>query len=145
MASDSKQYTAFTVPGRGLFQWRVMPFGLHPAAATFKRALDSIIGTELHPFTIAYLDGIIVIGRDIAEHTRNLLEVFQRLRTANLRINKEKSVKLRWDTEEQAAFDMLKERLTCPDGRTPGHTKDNLTGCFKVLLAGDVPWRQKAR
>jgi len=41
MASDSKQYTAFTVPGRGLFQWRVMPCS---AAPTFQRALDSVTG-----------------------------------------------------------------------------------------------------
>ncbi|TDG38911.1 hypothetical protein AWZ03_014667 [Drosophila navojoa] len=27
MAADSRECTAFTVPGRGLFQWRVMPFG----------------------------------------------------------------------------------------------------------------------
>ncbi|XP_070066970.1 uncharacterized protein [Drosophila virilis] len=26
---DSRECTAFIVPGRGLFQWRVMPFGLH--------------------------------------------------------------------------------------------------------------------
>jgi len=90
MASDSKQYTAFTVPGRGLFQWRVMPFGLHSAAATFQRALDSVIGPELDPFVFAYLDDIVVIERDLAEHTRNLQEVFQRLRAANLRINNEK-------------------------------------------------------
>ncbi|KAM8701898.1 hypothetical protein ACLKA7_000779 [Drosophila subpalustris] len=33
MAADSRECTAFTVPGRGLFQWRVMPFGLHAPAS----------------------------------------------------------------------------------------------------------------
>ncbi|KAH8356644.1 hypothetical protein KR084_001058, partial [Drosophila pseudotakahashii] len=67
MAPDSKQYTAFTVPGRGLFQWRVMPFGLHSAAATFQRALDSVIGPELDPFAFAYLDDIVYLGHMVSE------------------------------------------------------------------------------
>jgi len=64
MASDSEQYTAFTVTKQGLFQWRVTPFGLHSEAATFQRALDSVIGPELDPFALACLDDIVVIGRD---------------------------------------------------------------------------------
>jgi len=34
LEESSRQYTAFTVPGKGLFQWRVMPFGLHSASAS---------------------------------------------------------------------------------------------------------------
>ena len=29
MDESSRKYTAFAVTGRGLFQWRFMPFGLH--------------------------------------------------------------------------------------------------------------------
>ncbi|XP_073841503.1 uncharacterized protein [Musca autumnalis] len=68
---SSKKYTAFTVAGRGLFQWRVMPFGLHSAPATFQRALDSVIGAELEPFAFAYLDDIIVSGKSLEEHLDN--------------------------------------------------------------------------
>ncbi|KAH8286695.1 hypothetical protein KR018_009974, partial [Drosophila ironensis] len=75
---------------RGLFQWRVMPFGLHSAPATFQRALDQVIGPEMMPHAFAYLDDIIVIGRTLEEHQENLREVFRRLRAANLRINPEK-------------------------------------------------------
>jgi len=58
MAKDSRQFTAFTVPGRGLYQWKV--FGHRSASATFQRALDSVIGAE--SFASAYLDDTIVIG-----------------------------------------------------------------------------------
>ncbi|KAL6417479.1 hypothetical protein ACFW04_012707 [Cataglyphis niger] len=37
---ESRPATAFTIPGRGLLQFRVMPFGLHSAPATFQRLLE---------------------------------------------------------------------------------------------------------
>ncbi|TDG38304.1 hypothetical protein AWZ03_015274, partial [Drosophila navojoa] len=90
MAADSREFTAFTVPGRGLFQWRVMPFGLHSAGATFQRALYTVIGPEMEPHAFAYLDDIVVIGASKEEHTANLREVFRRLRAANLKVNRKK-------------------------------------------------------
>ncbi|KAM8702370.1 hypothetical protein ACLKA7_007800 [Drosophila subpalustris] len=90
MAADSRECTAFTVPGRGLFQWRVMPFGLHSACATFHRALDTVIGPEMEPHAFAYLDDIVVIGATKEQHVENLREVFRRLRAANLKLNRQK-------------------------------------------------------
>jgi len=90
LEESSRQYTAFSVPGKGLFQWRVMPFGLHSASATFQRLLDQVIGPEMSPYAFAYQDGIIVIGHTLEEHKRNLREVFRRLKEANLRLNPEK-------------------------------------------------------
>ena len=90
MAEQSKHLTAFTVPGRGLFQFKVMPFGLHSAPATFQRALDQVIGPELEPFAFAYLDGVVVMGSTLEEQLRNLKIVFDRLIANNLRINPDK-------------------------------------------------------
>jgi len=87
---NSSQYTAFTVPDKGLFQWRVMPFRLHSASATFQRVLDQVIGPEISPHAFGYQDDIIVIGRSLEEHKRNLREVFRRLKEASLRLNPEK-------------------------------------------------------
>ncbi|XP_043064323.1 uncharacterized protein LOC122320261 [Drosophila ficusphila] len=90
VAPDSRECTAYTVPGRGLFHWKVMPFGLHSAPATFQRALDTVIGPDMEPHAFAYLDDIIVVGATLSEHVRNLREVFRRLREANLRLNRDK-------------------------------------------------------
>jgi len=90
LAQASKPITAFTVPGRGLFQFRVMPFGLHSAAATFQRLVDRLIGQDLEPYCFAYLDDIIITGKSFEHHLALLKEVFRRLRQANLRLNPEK-------------------------------------------------------
>ena len=87
---SSRHLTAFTVPGRGLFQWRVMPFGLHSAPATFQRIVDKMIGPELEHFAIAYLDDIIITSTTFEDHIKHLQQVFNRLREFNLRINLEK-------------------------------------------------------
>lgn len=75
LSAECRQYTAFAVTGRGLYQWKVMPFGSHSAPATFQRALDDVIGPEMEPHAFAYLDDIIVIGRSFEEHLENLREV----------------------------------------------------------------------
>lgn len=92
VGKTSRSYTAFTVPGRGLFQWKVMPFGLHSAPVTFQRALDTIIGPDLHPLAFVYLNDIIFLGRTFEEHLRTLEEVFRRLEKAEMQLNFEK-----WD------------------------------------------------
>lgn len=90
IAENSKKFTAFTVPGRGLYQWKVMPFGLHSAPATFQRTLDHVIGPEMEPHAFAYLDDIIVTSKTFEDHISHLKDVFRRLRQAKLKINPDK-------------------------------------------------------
>jgi len=52
LAPESRPITAFTIPGKGLMQFRVMPFGLHSAPATFQRLLDKVLGPELERTSI---------------------------------------------------------------------------------------------
>jgi len=82
--------TAFTVAGKGLFKFTVMPFGLHSAPATFQRLLDQIITPELAPGAVAYLDDIVVVSATFTEHLKLLEEVFRRLHNAKLRPNLKK-------------------------------------------------------
>jgi len=84
---ESRFVTAFTVPGKGLFQFRVMPFGLHSAPATFQWLLDEILGSELKPNVLMYLDDIIIVSQTFEDHLRHLAEVFRRLRETKLRLN----------------------------------------------------------
>lgn len=87
---ESKEKTAFTVPGRGLFEFNMMPFGLHNAPATWQRFIDAIIGADLEPNVFVYLDDIIIVTPTLDRHLEVLREVLKRLREANLTLNKEK-------------------------------------------------------
>lgn len=84
---ESKEKTGFSIPGRGMFQFKVMPFGLSCSAQTLQRLMDALFGPELEPHVFCYLDDIIVISGSFDEHVRLLNTVRDRLREANLTVN----------------------------------------------------------
>lgn len=91
LCEESRPISAFTVPGRGLFQFRVMPFGLHSAGATFQRVLDGLIGPEMtEECAYAYLDDIVVVSKTFDEHITHLRRIFTRLRDAGFQLNTDK-------------------------------------------------------
>lgn len=87
----SCEKTAFTVPGRGLFEFVVMPFGLHNAPQTQCRLMDKVLGVDLQPFAFVYLDDIIVTTETFEQHIQVLREIAKRLKSAQLSINVSKS------------------------------------------------------
>lgn len=86
----SKEKTAFVVPGRGLFQFIRMPFGLSNAPATWQRLIDRVLGGDLEPHAFVYLDDIIIATPDIDTHLGVLEKVLERLTRAGLTVNREK-------------------------------------------------------
>ena len=68
----------------GLFQFKVMPFGLCNAPATFQRLMDLVLAGLQWSHCLVYLDDVIVLGRTFDEHLSNLESVFRRLREAGL-------------------------------------------------------------
>lgn len=91
LEETAKEKTAFTIPTRGLYQFTVMPFGLHNAPQTQCRLMDRVLGADLQPHVFVYLDDIVVATNTFEEHIKMLKEVSKRLRDANLGINLEKS------------------------------------------------------
>lgn len=87
---SSREFTAFTVPGRGLYQFKRMPFGLTNAPATFQRFIDTVLGADLQPYVLVYLDDIIVVSPNFEIHLDILGKVFDRLHAAGLTVNREK-------------------------------------------------------
>ena len=60
MDEGSRDKTAFTTPF-GLFEFEVMPFGLHGAPATFQRMINHVL-RDCCSFARAYIDDIVVFS-----------------------------------------------------------------------------------
>lgn len=88
---DSCEKTAFVVPGRGLFEFTRMPFGLKNAPSELQRLADVLFGPEFDDNAFCYLDDLILISEDLESHLNLLNRVYERLRDAGLTINLKKS------------------------------------------------------
>uniref|UniRef100_A0A8P4KK44 ribonuclease H n=1 Tax=Dicentrarchus labrax TaxID=13489 RepID=A0A8P4KK44_DICLA len=90
LTERSRELTAFRTPW-GLFQFSVMPFGLHGAPATFQRLMDQVL-CGFTDFAAAYLDDIVIYSTTWEEHLEHLNAVLDRLHAAGLTINSSKCV-----------------------------------------------------
>ena len=89
LARGDREKTAFSI-GTGLWQFTVMPFGLCNAPATFERLMETVLRGLSWETCLVYLDDVIVLGKSMKDHLKNLEQVFQRLREANLKLNPKK-------------------------------------------------------
>jgi hypothetical protein len=89
MDPESKELTAF-ISQSGLYQFEVMPFGLCTAGATFQRYMDAILAGLKWKSLLVYLDDLVIFSESFDQHLKDLEEVFDRLRAANLTLNKNK-------------------------------------------------------
>ncbi|GBN86053.1 Retrovirus-related Pol polyprotein from transposon 297 [Araneus ventricosus] len=87
--SEDKEKTAFTT-GQGLWQFKVMPFGLCNAPATFERLMETVLRGLASQACLVYLHDIIIVGRTFQEHLNNIRKVFQRLQKVNLKLSPKK-------------------------------------------------------
>lgn len=81
--------TAF-ITQDGHFEWLVMPFGLKNAPSVLQRALRSILGDLSYKCTINYLDDIVVYSKTLEDHIIHLKQVFEKLRSNNIKLRMKK-------------------------------------------------------
>eukprot|EP00731_Ephydatia_muelleri_P032795 Em0024g339a len=83
--SSSREKAAFTT-SEGLYEFKVMPFGLCNAPATFQRLMNRVLCDVNWVECLVYIDDTVVIGRTFEQHLSNLGTVLSRLRQAGLKL-----------------------------------------------------------
>ncbi|CAM8900223.1 unnamed protein product [Rhodiola kirilowii] len=86
MAPEDQDATAFRTP-KGIFCYKVMPFCLKNAGATYQRAMQKIFEDMMHKTIECYVDGVVVKSKSRSDHVRDLRMVFERLRKCQLKMN----------------------------------------------------------
>uniref|UniRef100_A0A8C1MIS2 Gypsy retrotransposon integrase-like protein 1 n=1 Tax=Cyprinus carpio TaxID=7962 RepID=A0A8C1MIS2_CYPCA len=88
LTEQAKPKTAFSTPS-GHWQYRVLPFGLHGAPATFQRLMDILLRPH-QAYAAAYLDDVVIHSETWEEHLERLRKVLSELRGAGLTANPRK-------------------------------------------------------
>ena len=89
LSQAARAKTAFATHS-GLFQFRVMPFGLCNAPATFERLMDRVLQGLRWNRCLVYLDDIISFGGTFGTALSNLTLIFERLRSYGLQLKSSK-------------------------------------------------------
>nr|XP_027093622.1 uncharacterized protein LOC113714023 [Coffea arabica] len=86
MPEEDREKTAFITPW-GTFCYRVMPFGLKNAGATYQRTMTTLFHDMIHKEMEVYVDDIIIKSKKAENHLIDLRKLFERLRKYNLKLN----------------------------------------------------------
>ena len=89
LTEEAKQKTAFAT-SQGLYQFKVLPFGLCNAPSTFERLMERVLQGLRWQILLVYLDDVIIFSRSIQEHLERLDVVFSKLKEAGLKLKPKK-------------------------------------------------------
>ncbi len=89
IAEEDVFKTAFTTRW-GNYEWRVLPFGLTNAPATFQRIMNDAFRDLLDKCVIVYLDDILIFSKDWSTHKEHVNEVCNIIRRHKLYCKKSK-------------------------------------------------------
>ena len=89
LAEEDRHKTAFITPD-GLFEFKVLPFGLKNAPSGFQRMMDTILTAYRWKCCLVYLDDIIIFSPSFESHLKDLTSVMTTLQTHKIRLNGKK-------------------------------------------------------
>ena len=91
MHKHDAEKTAFITPW-GVYYYKVMPFGLKNARATYMRAMTTLFHDMIHKEIEVYVDDVIIKSKESSNHLEDLRKFFARLHKYNLKLNPAKCV-----------------------------------------------------
>ena len=83
MSEEDRAKTAFSTH-EGLYEFKVMPFGLCNAPATFQRLMDLVLSGIQWSSCLVYIDDIVIVRKTVQNHLDNLQLVLDRIKRAGL-------------------------------------------------------------
>jgi hypothetical protein len=84
----SQPLTAFTILGKGQYNWNTSPMGLLGCPASFQRLMEGVMRNISN--VIVYIDDLLVHTTTHEEHLKVLEKDLERLHSHNLKINLDK-------------------------------------------------------
>nr|XP_025640917.1 uncharacterized protein LOC112735606 [Arachis hypogaea] len=89
MHPEDQSKTAF-ITEHGNFCYKVMPFGLKNAGATYQRLMDKVFQQQIGRNMEVYVDDMVAKTPMQGSHCDDLAEIFRQLRAYNMRLNPDK-------------------------------------------------------
>ena len=89
LTGEDKEKTAF-VTSPGLYQFKVLPFGLCNVPLTFEEVMGRILQGQRWEILLVYLDDVMILSRSIPEHLERLDVVFSKLAEYRLKLKPKK-------------------------------------------------------
>ena len=89
MAEDDQEKTAF-ITSQGLYCYKVMPFGLKNAGATYQRLVNQMFKKQIRKNVEVYIDDVLVKSKEEEDHLDNLKETFNTLKQYSMKLNPSK-------------------------------------------------------
>ena len=89
LTEEAQSKSAF-VTHSGLYQFKVMPYGLTNAPSTFERLMERVLQGLQWQICLVYIDDVIIYSRSVEEHVARLELVLQKLAEAGLKLKPKK-------------------------------------------------------
>ncbi|XP_034212942.1 uncharacterized protein LOC117625504 [Prunus dulcis] len=129
MHPEDQAHTSF-ITDRGLYCYRVMPFGLKNAGATYQRLVNHIFAPLIGNTMEVYVDDMLVKSRTADKHILNLSAMFTILKQYKMRLNPTK-----WRVAALTRFISKATDRCAPFFKALKGTKRNITWTAKCDTA----------
>ena len=91
MFEEDQEKTSF-ITSQGLYCYKVMPFGLKNAGATYQRLVNKMFSKQIGRNMEVYVDDMLVKSREELAHLDDLLETFTTFKQYQMKLNPAKCV-----------------------------------------------------
>ena len=91
MAKEDQEKIAF-ITSQGLYCYKVMPFGLKNAGATYQRLVNKMFSKQISRNMEVYVDDMLIKSKEELTHLGDLKETFATLKKYQMKLNPSKCV-----------------------------------------------------